>query len=241
MCNPRVLQLITDSLRYWVQEMHVDGFRFDLASTLARELHEVVSVPKPSFIDFPGVVAEVQAAKMRLCKGANARDRGIALDFRTVSQPPRVALSSDECDYNVGPRMSGSGRVAFAECGRGVGVAARDQQFAQHVQVATEHRQAKISRQPQLAVIATTLQSVSRLQRADRRLDARVTLPRTMELHGGVRRVFGELLRMPRRSPVAAGRWPGWRGRCFPSDRLGLQCGGGTSRPRVTQLLPTPR
>ncbi|MEA2640228.1 MAG: isoamylase [Chloroflexota bacterium] len=39
--NPYVLQLITDSLRYWVQEMHVDGFRFDLASTLARELHAV--------------------------------------------------------------------------------------------------------------------------------------------------------------------------------------------------------
>jgi isoamylase len=36
-----VLQLIMDSLRYWVTEMHVDGFRFDLASTLARELHEV--------------------------------------------------------------------------------------------------------------------------------------------------------------------------------------------------------
>jgi len=41
MQHPRVLQLIMDSLRYWVQEMHVDGFRFDLASTLARELHEV--------------------------------------------------------------------------------------------------------------------------------------------------------------------------------------------------------
>lgn len=41
MINPRVLQLIMDSLRYWVTEMHVDGFRFDLASTLARELHEV--------------------------------------------------------------------------------------------------------------------------------------------------------------------------------------------------------
>jgi glycogen operon protein len=36
-----VLQLIMDSLRFWVTEMHVDGFRFDLASTLARELHEV--------------------------------------------------------------------------------------------------------------------------------------------------------------------------------------------------------
>ncbi|HEX3600208.1 MAG TPA: glycogen debranching protein GlgX, partial [Lacipirellulaceae bacterium] len=38
---PRVLQLIMDSLRYWVTEMHVDGFRFDLASALARELYEV--------------------------------------------------------------------------------------------------------------------------------------------------------------------------------------------------------
>jgi len=41
MQHPRVLQLIMDSLRYWVQEMHVDGFRFDLASALARELHDV--------------------------------------------------------------------------------------------------------------------------------------------------------------------------------------------------------
>lgn len=39
--SPNVLRLIMDSLRYWITEMHVDGFRFDLASTLARELHEV--------------------------------------------------------------------------------------------------------------------------------------------------------------------------------------------------------
>lgn len=38
---PSVLRLIMDSLRYWITEMHVDGFRFDLAATLARELHEV--------------------------------------------------------------------------------------------------------------------------------------------------------------------------------------------------------
>ena len=38
---PNVLRLITDSLRYWILEMHVDGFRFDLAATLARELHDV--------------------------------------------------------------------------------------------------------------------------------------------------------------------------------------------------------
>jgi len=41
MQHPHVLQLIMDSLRYWIEEMHVDGFRFDLASALARELHAV--------------------------------------------------------------------------------------------------------------------------------------------------------------------------------------------------------
>ena len=41
MRQPHTLQLVMDSLRYWVTEMHVDGFRFDLASTLARGLHEV--------------------------------------------------------------------------------------------------------------------------------------------------------------------------------------------------------
>ena len=41
MSHPQVLKLIMDSLRYWVEEMHVDGFRFDLASALARELFEV--------------------------------------------------------------------------------------------------------------------------------------------------------------------------------------------------------
>jgi glycogen operon protein len=41
MRDPHVLQLVMDSLRYWVEEMHVDGFRFDLAAALARGLHEV--------------------------------------------------------------------------------------------------------------------------------------------------------------------------------------------------------
>ena len=39
--HPHTLQLIMDSLRYWINDMHVDGFRFDLAATLAREFHEV--------------------------------------------------------------------------------------------------------------------------------------------------------------------------------------------------------
>ena len=41
MRNPQVLKMVMDSLRYWVLDMHVDGFRFDLASALARELHDV--------------------------------------------------------------------------------------------------------------------------------------------------------------------------------------------------------
>ncbi len=41
MVHPRTMQLIMDSLRYWITEMHVDGFRFDLAPVLARELYEV--------------------------------------------------------------------------------------------------------------------------------------------------------------------------------------------------------
>ncbi len=49
MRHPHVLQLIMDSLRYWVTEMHVDGFRFDLAATLARELHDVDRLS--SFLD----------------------------------------------------------------------------------------------------------------------------------------------------------------------------------------------
>ena len=50
--SPRVLQLIMDSLRYWITEMHVDGFRFDLAAALARELHDVDKLG--SFFDIIG-------------------------------------------------------------------------------------------------------------------------------------------------------------------------------------------
>ena len=47
--NPHVLQLVMDSLRYWITDMHVDGFRFDLAPALARELHDVSQLS--SFFD----------------------------------------------------------------------------------------------------------------------------------------------------------------------------------------------
>lgn len=52
MRSPHTLQLITDSLRYWVEEMHVDGFRFDLAATLARQFQEVDKLS--AFFDIVG-------------------------------------------------------------------------------------------------------------------------------------------------------------------------------------------
>jgi glycogen operon protein len=61
MQTPEVLQLLMDSLRYWVLEMHVDGFRFDLASALARELHAVDRLS--SFFDVIGqdpVISQVK-------------------------------------------------------------------------------------------------------------------------------------------------------------------------------------
>ncbi len=61
MKSPRVLQLLLDSLRYWVAEMHVDGFRFDLATALARELHGVGNLDHFfSVIQQDPVLAEVK-------------------------------------------------------------------------------------------------------------------------------------------------------------------------------------
>jgi isoamylase len=60
--HPRVLQLIMDSLRYWVTEMHVDGFRFDLASALARELDDVDRLG--SFFDIIGQDPVINRVKL---------------------------------------------------------------------------------------------------------------------------------------------------------------------------------
>ncbi|MGY0461091.1 glycogen debranching protein GlgX [Kitasatospora sp. cg17-2] len=62
MRSPHVLQLIMDSLRYWVTEMHVDGFRFDLAATLARQFHEVDRLS--SFFDLVQQDPVVSQAKL---------------------------------------------------------------------------------------------------------------------------------------------------------------------------------
>ncbi|MER5490359.1 glycogen debranching protein GlgX [Streptomyces sp. NPDC002490] len=62
MRSPHVLQLVMDSLRYWVTEMHVDGFRFDLAATLARQFHEVDRLS--SFFDLVQQDPVVSQAKL---------------------------------------------------------------------------------------------------------------------------------------------------------------------------------
>ena len=60
--HPRVLQLVMDSLRYWVEEMHVDGFRFDLATTLARDPTDFD--PSSSFLDAIGQDPVLSAVKL---------------------------------------------------------------------------------------------------------------------------------------------------------------------------------
>jgi glycogen operon protein len=62
LAHPRVLQMVMDSLRYWVQDMHVDGFRFDLASTLAREHHNFD--PHSGFLD--AVVQDPVLSRVKL-------------------------------------------------------------------------------------------------------------------------------------------------------------------------------
>ena len=62
MRHPHVLRLIVDSLRYWVTEMHVDGFRFDLAASLARQFHDVDRVS--AFFDLIQVDPVVSQAKL---------------------------------------------------------------------------------------------------------------------------------------------------------------------------------
>ncbi len=65
MQHPRVLQMLMDSLRYWVTEMHVDGFRFDLASALARELHAVDRLSRVLRHPAPGPGAVARQADRR--------------------------------------------------------------------------------------------------------------------------------------------------------------------------------
>ena len=83
--NPHVLQMVMDSLRYWVQEMHVDGFRFDLAAALARSFHDV---------DMLGTFVTTIQQDPVLRIGEQGLTRGIAEitrvePFRSLEQPTR--------------------------------------------------------------------------------------------------------------------------------------------------------
>ena len=80
--HPQVLQLIMDSLRYWVEEMHVDGFRFDLASTLARELHEVDRLSQLLRHHPPGSGAQPREADRRAVGRRRGRLPGRQLPAR---------------------------------------------------------------------------------------------------------------------------------------------------------------
>jgi isoamylase len=115
--DPHVLQLIMDSLRYWVTEMHVDGFRFDLASSLARSFHAVDRLA--AFFDLVQQDPVVSAVKLiaepwdageggyqvgqfpPLWTEWNGKYRDSVRDFWRVSPPPlselgyRLAGSSD--------------------------------------------------------------------------------------------------------------------------------------------------
>ena len=100
--HPRVLQMVMDSLRYWVTEMHVDGFRFDLATTLAREPHGYD--PRSGFLDAVGQDPVLSGVKL-------------------IAEPWDVGPGG----YQVGgfPRAGGNGTTATATPSGATGVATR--------------------------------------------------------------------------------------------------------------------
>jgi glycogen operon protein len=87
--HPRVLQMVMDSLRYWVQEMHVDGFRFDLTTTLARENHRFD--PYSGFLD--AIIQDPVLSKIKLI--AEPWDIGID-GYQLGNFPPTWAEWNDK-------------------------------------------------------------------------------------------------------------------------------------------------
>ncbi len=87
--HPRVMQMVMDSLRYWVQEMHVDGFRFDLTTTLARENYQFD--PYAGFLD--AVVQDPVLSKIKLI--AEPWDIGID-GYQLGNFPPTWAEWNDK-------------------------------------------------------------------------------------------------------------------------------------------------
>ena len=105
MMNPQVLKMVMDSLRYWVLEMHIDGFRFDLASTLARELHDVSKLSSFFDVDSPGPHF---AGRCKADRGAVGCGRG-RLPGRQLSQ-----CCGPSGTASIATRYVDSGRVKKA-------------------------------------------------------------------------------------------------------------------------------
>jgi len=102
MTNPRVLQMIMDSLRYWILDMHVDGFRFDLASTLARELHDVDKLG--SFFDI--ITQDPTISRVKLI--AEPWDLG-AGGYQVGNFPPGWAEWNDKYRDTIRAYIKGDG------------------------------------------------------------------------------------------------------------------------------------
>ena len=117
MSHPRVLQLLMDSLRYWVQEMHVDGFRFDLASALARELYEVDQLS--AFFDVihqDPVISQVKLIAEPWDIGEGGYQVGnfpavVGGVERQVSRRVRYYWSGGGADRELASRLTGAGPV----------------------------------------------------------------------------------------------------------------------------------
>jgi isoamylase len=110
--HSRVLQLVTDSLRYWVEEMHVDGFRFDLATTLAREADGAFD-PFSGFLD----VVRQDPALSRVKLIAEPWDVGPA-GYRLGAFPPEWAEWNDKFRDTVRRFWKGEGGLVRELAGR---------------------------------------------------------------------------------------------------------------------------
>src|SRR4051812_11017851 len=109
MRHPHVLQLVMDSLRYWVLEMHVDGFRFDLAATLARELHLVRDSLRYWFWEMP-VDGSRFALAPPLARELHDVDR-LSAFFDIIQQDPvisQVKLIAEPWDVGEGGYQVGN-------------------------------------------------------------------------------------------------------------------------------------
>lgn len=111
MRSPHVLQLIMDSLRYWVTEMHVDGFRFDLAATLARQFHEVDRLS--AFFDLVHQDPVVSQVKLIAERGTSATAATRSAGSRPCGRSGTASTATRSATSGAASRRpSGSSRAA---------------------------------------------------------------------------------------------------------------------------------